>query len=161
MAEPTDEPGQEPNEPDQTDDVESASGEVSVSDETKRLRAEAKSRRLENRELAAKLKEYENRDKTEQQRLDEERAAAMRERDDAVSRLMRFEVAAEVGLPSKWASRLQGSDRDELKADAEELLRDWGGEEPAATRFNGGVRRPVPSKPKDMNEFLREVAKNR
>ena len=42
---------------------------------------------------------------------------------DAEARLLRLEVGADVGLPKSLASRLQGSTKEELLADAEELMR--------------------------------------
>ena len=41
---------------------------------------------------------------------------------DAEARLLRLEVGADVGLPVSLASRLQGSTKEELLADAEELM---------------------------------------
>lgn len=42
---------------------------------------------------------------------------------DAEARLLRLEVGADVGLPASLASRLQGSTKEELLADAEELMK--------------------------------------
>ena len=42
---------------------------------------------------------------------------------DAEARLLRLEVGADVGLPKSLASRLQGSTKEELLADAEELMK--------------------------------------
>ena len=42
---------------------------------------------------------------------------------DAEARLLRLEVGADVGLPVSLASRLQGSTKEELLADAEELMK--------------------------------------
>jgi len=78
-------------------------------------------------------------------------------------KLLRFEVAAEKGLPLKFAARLQGSTKEEMEKDAEELKKEFGldgtnGSTPgAASGFDGGVRRPV-NKPKGMNDLIRQAA---
>lgn len=72
--------------------------------------------------LRLKLKEFEDRDKTEAQRLQEERDALKAERDQLALDTMRREVADEKGLTPAQARRLVGSTRDELEADAEDIL---------------------------------------
>jgi len=109
-------------------------------------------------ELASRLKAFEDRDKTEQQRAMERAETAEKALRDAESRAIRYEVAAEKGLSVKQAARLIGSTREELEADADELLNDLG----------VSVRRvPVPSfdqgargtaAPADMNAALRRMA---
>ena len=72
--------------------------------------------------LRLKLKEYEDRDKTEMERLTERAEAAERAAAETELRALRIEVAAEKGLTPAQAKRLVGSTRDELEADAKELL---------------------------------------
>lgn len=72
--------------------------------------------------LRLKLREYEDRDKTEQQRLEERAAAAETRVQEVELRALRLEVAAEKGLTPAQAKRLVGTTREELEADAEELL---------------------------------------
>lgn len=69
------------------------------------------SRDRDAEKLVAKLRKK----NTENQKL---RARAT----DAESKLMRFEVASELGLPLHLAERLKGDSREALKADAEEFL---------------------------------------
>lgn len=71
--------------------------------------------------LRLRLKEYEDRDKTEQQRLEERAAAAETRAKDLELRALRLEVASEKGLSSAQAKRLVGGTREELEADADEL----------------------------------------
>lgn len=72
--------------------------------------------------LRLKLKEYEDRDKTEQQRLAERAEAA--ERELAESRLdsLRTRVAIQKGVPADLVDRLRGDTEDDLSADADRLL---------------------------------------
>jgi hypothetical protein len=72
--------------------------------------------------LRLKLKEYEDRDKTDLQRLQEERDSLKSERDSLSLAQLRREVADEKGLTPAQARRLVGSTRDELEADAAEIL---------------------------------------
>jgi hypothetical protein len=72
--------------------------------------------------LRLKLKEFEDRDKTELERLTERAEAAERAAAATEVKALRLEVAAEQGLTPAQAKRLVGESRDELEADAKELL---------------------------------------
>src|SRR5687768_9017294 len=63
----------------------------------------------EAEKLRLKLKEYEDRDKTEQQRLAEALQAAEKRAQDAEMRVTRLEVASEKGLTAAQAKRLVGA----------------------------------------------------
>jgi hypothetical protein len=111
--------------------------------------------------LRLKLKEYEDRDKTEQQKLAESHAAAEQRAQAAELRVTRLEVAADKGLTPAQAKRLVGATREELEADAEDILRDFPA---AATRPVGprpdpsqGVRGSKP--PSGRDAALAEVQK--
>lgn len=93
----------------------------------------------EAEKLRLKLKEYEDRDKSELEKLAESQAAAERRAIEAEMRALRLEVAAEKGLTASQAKRLVGSSREDLEADAEEILRDF----PAASQSR--TPRPDPS----------------
>lgn len=108
--------------------------------------------------LRKKLKEFEDRDKSAAQLLEERAVAAERVAADAQSQLLRFQVAAEKGLPAELVARLQGSDAKELAADADKLLelfKAGGGNGPP--KFNGGPRRTADGKT-DMNALIRTTA---
>lgn len=102
--------------------------------------------------LRLKLKEYEDRDKTDQQKLEERATAAERAAVDAASQLARYQVAVEKGLPAELAARLQGSTPEELAKDADNLLSIFGSA--GAASFDGGARTPA-GKPQDMNDLIR------
>lgn len=91
--------------------------------------------------LRLKLKEYEDRDKSELEKLTESQAAAERRAAEAEMRATRLEVAAEKGLTPAQAKRLVGATRDELVADAEEILRDF----PTVDASKPKTPRPDPS----------------
>ena len=130
-------------------------------DYIRRLRDENAGHRTKLKETNQKLQEYEDRNKSESQKLADRAEAAERAAAESTARLLRYEVAADKGLPMSLAGRLQGSSKEELEADAEKLKKDFGLAESESTAgrpsFDGGVRRPV-QKPKSMNEFLRQAS---
>ena len=86
-----------------------------VKDALKKANKEAETLRL-------KLKDYEDRDKTDLQKLQEERDSLLAERNSLTLEQMRREVAEEKGLTTAQARRLVGSTREELEADADDVL---------------------------------------
>lgn len=91
----------------------------------KALEAERKNARQAAKErdaLAARLQEFEDRDKSEAEKVAERAKAAEDRAAQAESKSLRLEVAFEKGLTPAQAKRLVGSTRDELEADADELL---------------------------------------
>lgn len=79
-----------------------------VKDALKKANKEAETLRL-------RLKEYEDRDKTELQKLQEERDSLLAEKTALSLEQMRREVADEKGLTPAQARRLVGSTREELE----------------------------------------------
>jgi hypothetical protein len=75
-----------------------------------------------NRGAVDRLKELEDADKSEIQRERDKALAADARAKEAETRAARLEVAAEKGLSPKLAARLVGGTREELEADADELL---------------------------------------
>lgn len=109
-------------------------------------------------DMAKRLQAFEDRDKTEAQKLAERAQAAEAEAAKASSRLLRYEVAADKKLPAGWANRLQGSSKEELEADAEALLKELGEtRQRQSPDYDGGVRKPAPA-PTDMNALIRQKA---
>ena len=91
----------------------------------KALDAERREKRAAEKraaELEAKLKEFEDRDKSELERAVERAEAAEKRAAEFETRSLRLEVAAEQGLTPAQAKRLVGETREELEADAKELL---------------------------------------
>jgi hypothetical protein len=72
--------------------------------------------------LRLKLQEFEDRDKSEAQKLAERAEAAEKRAVELEVRALRLEVASEKGLTPAQAKRLVGSTREELEADAAELV---------------------------------------
>ena len=72
--------------------------------------------------LRLKLKEYEDANKSDLQKLQEERDSLKFERDSLYLEQLRREVADEKGLTPAQARRLVGSTREELETDADDVL---------------------------------------
>lgn len=89
-----------------------------------------------NKTAAEKLQELEDAKKTEAQRLSEERDGYKTEAEQARGELLRLRVGLAKGLTEAQAKRLVGSTKEELEADADDLL----------ASFNGGVS-PTRTKP--------------
>jgi hypothetical protein len=174
VADPQDPPGQEPNDDDppgggqgqtpnqRADDGDDGLGALpqTAQDEIRRLRGEARKSRLERNELRDKVKGFEDRDKSEEQRRQEQAAAADRRAADAEARLLKYEVAAELGI-SQHAGRLHGDTREALVEDAKALRKEFGLSDTnngdGKPDFSSGVRRPV-QRPKSMNDVIRQAA---
>ena len=119
-------------------------------------RAAAKQARQRAEAAEAKAKEYEDRDKTEAQKREEKAAEADTRAAAAELKALRFEVAASKGLDLDWASRLTGTTRKELEADAEKLAQKIA---PAAPSFDGGARQAATAD--DVDSQIRRMAGRR
>jgi hypothetical protein len=79
-----------------------------------------------------KVQEFEDRNKTEGEKLTDRLTAAETRAQDAELRALRLEVAASKGLTPTQAKRLVGKTRDELEADADEIIEAFPPKQPAA-----------------------------
>ncbi len=105
----------------------------------KALAAERSARRAAEKAAAdalAKVKEFEDRDKTELEKLTDQISKAKAEADQARAEALRLKVAAESGLPADLHEFLVGNDEEELRAKAQKLM--------AATAAATDPRRPAP-----------------
>ncbi|WP_432091021.1 hypothetical protein [Streptomyces sp. NRRL F-5630] len=126
--------------------------------EERRARSEAERREKEQRKqldtLTARIAEFEDRDKTEAERLSSRLTSAEKRAEQAEHSLLRLRVAAAKKLPPELADRLQGDTEDAVTADADRLL--------AALRiqqtpsFDGGAR--ATARPTSMNDLIRRQA---
>lgn len=83
------------------------------------------------RAKAEKFDEVEQANKSELERIQERAEAAERKAAELELSTLKAEVASEKGLTLKQAKRLVGKSREELEADADEILADFG---PATTK---------------------------
>jgi len=149
----TTEDGQMPDPIDEAPDGENAATDAPANmDELRKLRAEAKQRRLEAKSLAEKLAEFERKaeeakkaELAEQQQYqqlyeqEKQRAAQIEAQMKQMQHdHLRQRIATEAGLPAVFAARLMGETEEELRADAKAML----DEMPKVTvpELNGGAR---------------------
>jgi hypothetical protein len=100
-------------------------------------RAAARKAAKERDELAARLKDIEDRDKTETERNREAAETAARERDEARAQLMRERVARRLQVPDGLVDRLRGDTEEALEDDARSLLGAMTAREPDPKRPAG------------------------
>ena len=109
-------PAAEPDSPEEFD-AERAKSKIS------KANAEAKALRDRLKAAEEKIAKYDDAQKSESERATERLTAAEKRAAEAEDRLMRLEIATEKGLTPAQAKRLIGSTREEMEADADELLR--------------------------------------
>lgn len=125
----------------------------------KQLRSEAAKYRTEAQEAKARAQEYEDRDKSELEKLTGKLSKAEQAKADAEARLLRFEIAAEKQIPADALDLLTGTTREELEAKAEKLLElvKSRNESEKTPDFDGGPRDPAPNK-KTPEEQVNDLA---
>lgn len=143
--EPDDGPaGDQQNEPDQQP----------PSDDVRRMQTALRKANREAETTRLKLKEYEDRDKSDAERAAERATEAEQRAQQAETALLRMRVATSKGLPVELADRLQGSDEKEMGADADRLL--------SLMKPRNGTSVPRGAQPDpgatSMNDLIRQAA---
>jgi len=72
-------------------------------------------------DLTARVKAFEDAQKTDAEKSSEALASAQKTATESAAKALRYEVAAEKGIPLTAAARLTGTTREELLADADAL----------------------------------------
>ena len=147
--------------PPEVDEVETTTDPKADAEKWKALARKHQAEAKKNADAAARLADIENASKSETERLTSAAQEATARAAKAESALLRYQVAAEMGVPAALAARLQGDTEDELREDAERLLAlvptppDGAPTKPPPARFDGGPRGTgEPPKP-DPNETFR------
>lgn len=172
MAEPTEDPTTVTDEApaaaevDDTDKPLGPAGEKALKAE--RARADKLDR--DNKAAQAELAKFRDAGKSEQDKLSERATAAESRANEAEARALRLEIAHDKGLTPSQARRLVGNTKEELEADADELLETFGGTKPPATPNTPG-RRPAergiprphvdPDKEDDPTDLAKQILKIR
>lgn len=121
----------------------------------KQLRGEAAQYRTRLREVEGKVKEFEEANQSELEKLTGRLSAEQKRADEAAAKLLRFEVASDKDVPSKLVKFLQGDSREELEASAVELLELTKAPD-SSPSFDGGPRVPA-EEPKTPVEAHNDV----
>lgn len=96
-----------------------------------------------NADAAKKLSELEDAGRSEIEKAAAKVAEAEKRATEAEARALRMEVAQERGLDAKQVKYLSGGTREELEANAAQLIEDFGGDP------GGGDKPTPPSKPSE------------
>jgi hypothetical protein len=105
------------------------------------LRSDIAKFKAERDQAVAKVQQFEDATKTEQQRTEEARLTAERTASNATLEAARLRVALKKGLTDSQAKRLVGETEEELEADADELLESFTDE--SDDNGQGPQRRPT------------------
>lgn len=124
-------------------------------DYVKELRSENAARRNEVNELKSRIEDFESANASELEKAQSKAAKKEQEAQEALSKLLRHEVADEKQVPVKARKYLTGSTREELEANADELIADFKGSEQTPD-FDGGAREPAPE-PKSPEQQHNDV----
>lgn len=144
----------ESNEPEPFDADRAQAKIKKANQEAANLRARLK----ELEPLAAKAKELEEAGRSDLEKLTSRAEQAEQRATSSEARALRLEVAFEKGLTPAQAKRLVGGSREELEADADEILRDFP-VKPEQRKFqpiDSGPRQTVPplnSKTADLQQI--------
>lgn len=112
----------------------------------------------------AEIAKYKDAGKSEQDKLSERATAAETRANEAEARALRLEIAHEKGLTPSQARRLVGSTKEELEADADDLLENFGGTKPPTPTRRPTERAPgTPAKvdEPDGTDLAKQIVKMR
>lgn len=107
------------------EDTKPESGEALGENGMKALKAERDANKAAKARIAeyeAKIKAFEDKNKTESEKETERIQALEKSNTENSRKALQYEVAAEKGIPLKLATRLRGDDKDAMLADADDLL---------------------------------------
>lgn len=112
----------EPQQPSETEEPKKPETGKPDGDDIAAMKAALKKANKEAEAARLKLKEIEDKDKSESVKATERAEAAEKRAQEAELRAMRLEVATAKGLSAAHAKRLSGSTKEELEADADDFL---------------------------------------
>lgn len=106
----------------------------------KALLADLAKERREKKALTARLQELEDAGKTELQKANERAEEAVKAAQTHETAALKLQVAFDKGLTAAQAKRLVGGSKEELEADADEILRDFAAAKRPAGDIGQGAR---------------------
>lgn len=121
------------------------------------LRKESAGYRTRVGELETRLKEFEDRDKSDLEKTAGERDTFKGRAESAEAKLARFEAAGKAGLPIEHAHRISGSTPKEMEDDAKQLAAALGGGNGSGGGFDGGARGGG-DQPQGMDALIRRAS---
>lgn len=156
-----DDAGSDDGADDDNGDDDDRSGDGAGGDDVAKMKKALNKANKEAESFRLKLKEYEDRDKSETEKLTERSRELESNLTSAELRALRYEIALDKGIPKSIASRLQGSTREEMESDADELLKTLGNGNGDGRRktasFDGGPKeKDAPSGSSFLAQALRD-----
>jgi len=148
---------------DQTEESEAPDNSDGEEWDPDRAKAKIRKTNQENKSLRDRLKKYEaaEAERAEKEKTSEEKYADLSSKLTAAeSRALRLEIALEKGLTASQVKRLVGNTKEELLADADELLADLGGKEAPLQRRPrevSGVKSDPAPKTESVDDILSRV----
>jgi hypothetical protein len=121
MSEETNTTTTEVTETVETAEVQTEANETDWKAEARKWESRAKAAKADS-EAAQKWREYEQSQKPEQERLAEELTRLKSEASEASTKLLRYEVANQRGIPADAIDLLNGQTREDLEASADKLM---------------------------------------
>lgn len=121
-------------------DDDASSGDRDDDDDVVKMRRALAKANKEAEKFRLKVKEFEDASKSEQEKLAESLRQQEQRAETAALSALRYEIALDKGIPKAIASRLQGSTRDEMEADADELMKTLNGNGRRPPSFDGGAK---------------------
>lgn len=110
----------------------------------KALRKEAAENRKALEAATARLRELEDRDKSDLEKAAQRATESERRATEAEAKLLRVQIAAEKNMPASAVALLTGTTREEIEASAASLAAYAQDLEKKAPGFDGGARRDPP-----------------
>lgn len=146
------------SEPVEAADTETAETETqAVDDDTAKWKAMARKHERAAKALEKQLADIEAAKLSDLERAQQEAQQAAKRAEEAELRAMRIEVAAAKGLTPSQAKRLVGSSREELEADADEIIADFGSRPQVTAQSTGAGAVGPPAESDDPNSWLRRA----
>lgn len=140
-------------------------------DKWKALSRKHEQQAKENAAAAQKLAAIEEASKTEAQKAADKMAEYERRTAEAETKALRYEVGVEKGIPTKLLRYLTGATKDEIEANADQLLADFGpatGPEPVTPPSrprealrSGTFPTVTPDPVQAINDRIRQAARGR
>lgn len=128
----------EQSEMDETETTETTEAPIDWEAEAKKWQALSKKTEADNKRNAARLTEYENANKSELEKAQARAEAAEKKATETELAALRASVALDKGLTASQAKRLIGATREDLEADADELLADIKNTKPGSAPSSEG-----------------------
>lgn len=141
-------------------DTEAVETETQVNDDTAKWKAMARKHEREAEKLAKQLADIEASKMSDLERAQQQAQDAATRAEQAELRALRLEIASQKGLTPGQAKRLVGNTREELEADADEIVSEFATKPSVTTQSTGAGAVSETRQSDDPNTWLRRAVSN-